>query len=203
MYFERPLVKIGSHLYVVHLTGEKISVIEYNAFTTSTPPVTGSEIFVVHEGNLDAGKNQGIVARGDNELFVCVRTKAGESVLYRIVPGTALGDSYGVEVARMPGFSVDCIWYASGVLLMAGTSTTTGVDERVVYYVKGTEFGTFGLLRQDADFTSGKLITSTDASRMDRTFFLAPTGSSSNTWTLFTIDLLNWCCLWWSSSLVQ
>ena len=188
--FERPLVKIGSHLYVVHLTGEKISVIEYNAFTTSSPPVTGSEIFVVHEGNLDAGKNQGIVARGDNELFVCVRTKAGESVLYRIVPGTALGDSYGVEVARMPGFSVDCIWYASGVLLMAGTSTTTGVDERVVYYVKGTEFGTFGLLRQDEDFTAGKLITSTDASRMDRSFFLAPTGSSSNTWTLFTIDLL-------------
>ena len=188
--FTRPLVKIGSHLYVVHLTGEKISVIEYNAFSTSTPPVTGTEIFVVHEGNLDAGSNQGILARGDNELFVCVRTKAGESVLYRIVPGTALGDSFGVEVARMPGFSVDCIWYAAGVLLMAGTSSTTGIDERTIYYVRGTEFGTFGILRQDEDFTAGKLITSTDASRMDRTFFLAPTGSSANTWTLFTIDLL-------------
>lgn len=188
--FERPLVKIGSHLYVVHLTGEKISVIEYNAFSTSTPPVTGTEIFVVHEGNLDAGSNQGILARGDNELFVCVRTKAGESVLYRIVPGTALGDSFGVEVARMPGFAVDCIWYAAGVLLMAGTSSTTGIDERTIYYVRGTEFGTFGILRQDEDFTAGKLITSTDASRMDRTFFLAPTGSSANTWTLFTIDLL-------------
>ena len=188
--FERPLVKIGSHLYVVHLTGEKISVMEYNAFSTSTPPVTGTEIFVVHEGNLDAGKNQGILARGDNELFVCVRTKAGESVLYRIVPGTALGDSFGVEVARMPGFSVDCIWYAAGVLLMAGTSSTTGVNERTIYYIRGTEFGTFGILRQDEDFTVGKLITSTDASRMDRTFFLAPTGSSANTWTLFTIDLL-------------
>nr|BAR35993.1 hypothetical protein [uncultured Mediterranean phage uvMED] len=188
--FERPLVKIGSHLYAVHLTGEKVSVIEYNAFSTSTPPVTGTEIFVVHEGNLDAGSNQGILARGDNELFVCVRTKAGESVLYRIVPGTALGDSFGVEVARMPGFAVDCIWYAAGVLLMAGTSSTTGIDERTIYYVRGTEFGTFGILRQDEDFTAGKLITSTDASRMDRTFFLAPTGSSANTWTLFTIDLL-------------
>ena len=188
--FTRPLVKIGSHLYVVHLTGEKISVIEYNAFSTSTPPVTGTEIFVVHEGNLDAGSNQGILARGDNELFVCVRTKAGESVLYRIAPGTALGDSFGVEIARMPGFSVDCIWYAAGVLLMAGTSSTTGIDERTIYYVRGTEFGTFGILRQDEDFTAGKLITSTDASRMDRTFFLAPTGSSANTWTLFTIDLL-------------
>ena len=188
--FTRPLVKIGSHLYVVHLTGEKISVIEYNAFSTSTPPVTGTEIFVVHEGNLDAGSNQGIIARGDNELFVCVRTKAGESVLYRIVPGTALGDSFGVEVARMPGFSVDCIWYAAGVLLMAGTSSTTGIDERTIYYIRGTEFGTFGILRQDEDFTAGKLITSTDASRMDRTFFLAPTGSSADTWTLFTIDLL-------------
>ena len=163
---------------------------EYSALSTASPPVRGNETFVVHEGNLDAGYNQGIVARGDNELFICVRTKAGESVLYRVQPSSSLGEAYGVEVARLPGFSVDCIWYASGVLLIAGTSTTTGVDERVIYYVKGTEFGTFGLLRQDADFTAGKLITSTDASRMDRSFFLAPTGSSANTWTLFTIDLL-------------
>lgn len=188
--FERPLVKIGSYLYMIHLTGEKLSVIEYSALTTATPPVTGTEIFVVHEGNLNAGSNQGIVARGDNELFVCVRTKAGESILYRIVPASALSESYGSEVARFPGFSVDCIWFASGVLLLAGTSTTTGVDERTIYYVKGTELGSFGILRQDATFTDAKLITSTDASRMDRTFFLAPTGSASNYWTLFTIDLL-------------
>ncbi len=188
--FDRPLVKIGGSIYVVHLTGEKLSVIEYSASTTATPPVTGTEIFVVHEGNLDAGSNQGIVARGDNELFICIRTKAGESILYRIVPASSLTESYGSEVARFPGFSVDCIWYAAGVLLLAGTSTTTGVDERVLYYVKGTELGTFGILRQDQSFTNAKLITSTDASRMDRTFFLAPTGSTTNYWTLFTVDLL-------------
>jgi hypothetical protein len=188
--FDRPLVKLGNHIYVIHLTGSKVSVIEYNAFSTTVPPVTGTEIFVAHEGNLDAGSNQGIIARGDNELFVCVRTKAGESILYRIVPATALGDSYGTEVARLPGFSVDCVWYASGVLLIAGTSSTTGINERVIYYIRGTEFGSFGIIRQDEDFTDGKLITSTDASRMDRTFFLAPTGSAANSWTLFTIDLL-------------
>ena len=186
--FDRPLVKIGNKIFVVHLDGTKISVVEYS--TTATPTVSPTEIFVAYEGNLDAGSNQGIVCRGDNELFVCVRTKAGESILYRITPASALGEAFGTEVGRFPGFSVDCIWYASGVLLLAGTSTTTGVDKRTIYYVKGTELGSFGLIRQDATFTDAKLITSTDASRMDRTFFLAPTGSASNYWTLFTIDLL-------------
>ena len=186
--FGRPLVKIGNKIFVVHLDGSKISVVEYS--TTATPTVSPTEIFVAYEGNLDAGSNQGIVCRGDNELFVCVRTKAGESILYRITPASALGEAFGTEVGRFPGFSVDCIWYASGVLLLAGTSTTTGVDKRTIYYVKGTELGSFGLIRQDATFTDAKLITSTDASRMDRTFFLAPTGSASNYWTLFTIDLL-------------
>ena len=186
--FSRPLVKIGNKIFVVHLDGTKISVVEYS--TTATPTVSPTEIFVAYEGNLDAGSNQGIVCRGDNELFVCVRTKAGESILYRITPASALGEAFGTEVGRFPGFSVDCIWYASGVLLLAGTSTTTGVDKRTIYYVKGTELGSFGLIRQDATFTDAKLITSTDASRMDRTFFLAPTGSASNYWTLFTIDLL-------------
>lgn len=186
--FSRPLVKIGNKIFVVHLDGTKISVVEYS--TTATPTVSPTEIFVAYEGNLDAGDNQGIVCRGDNELFVCVRTKAGESILYRITPASALGEAFGTEVGRFPGFSVDCIWYASGVLLLAGTSTTTGVDKRTIYYVKGTELGSFGLIRQDATFTDAKLITSTDASRMDRTFFLAPTGSASNYWTLFTIDLL-------------
>tara|TARA_R100000808_G_scaffold5062_2_gene15673 strand:+ start:6185 stop:8068 length:1884 start_codon:yes stop_codon:yes gene_type:complete len=186
--FGRPLVKIGNKIFVVHLDGTKISVVEYS--TTATPTVSPTEIFVAYEGNLDAGSNQGIVCRGDNELFVCVRTKAGESILYRITPASALGEAFGTEVGRFPGFSVDCIWYASGVLLLAGTSTTTGVDKRTIYYVKGTELGSFGLIRQDATFTDAKLITSTDASRMDRTFFLAPTGSASNYWTLFTIDLL-------------
>ena len=186
--FDRPLVKIGNKIFVVHLDGTKISVVEYS--TTATPTVSPTEIFVAYEGNLDAGDNQGIVCRGDNELFVCVRTKAGESILYRITPASALGEAFGTEVGRFPGFSVDCIWYASGVLLLAGTSTTTGVDKRTIYYVKGTELGSFGLIRQDATFTDAKLITSTDASRMDRTFFLAPTGSASNYWTLFTIDLL-------------
>ena len=186
--FDRPLVKIGNKIFVVHLDGSKISVVEYS--TTATPTVSPTEIFVAYEGNLDAGSNQGIVCRGDNELFVCVRTKAGESILYRITPASALGEAFGTEVGRFPGFSVDCIWYASGVLLLAGTSTTTGVDKRTIYYVKGTELGSFGLIRQDATFTDAKLITSTDASRMDRTFFLAPTGSASNYWTLFTIDLL-------------
>ena len=186
--FDRPLVKIGNKIFVVHLDGTKISVVEYS--TTATPTVSPTEIFVAYEGNLDAGSNQGIVCRGDNELFVCVRTKAGESILYRITPASALGEAFGTEVGRFPGFSVDCIWYASGVLLLAGTSTTTGVDKRTIYYVKGTELGSFGLIRQDATFTNAKLITSTDASRMDRTFFLAPTGSASNYWTLFTIDLL-------------
>ena len=186
--FDRPLVKIGNKIFIVHLDGAKISVVEYS--TTATPTVSPTEIFVAYEGNLDAGDNQGIVCRGDNELFVCVRTKAGESILYRITPASALGEAFGTEVGRFPGFSVDCIWYASGVLLLAGTSTTTGVDKRTIYYVKGTELGSFGLIRQDATFTDAKLITSTDASRMDRTFFLAPTGSASNYWTLFTIDLL-------------
>ena len=186
--FDRPLVKIGNKIFIVHLDGAKISVVEYS--TTATPTVSPTEIFVAYEGNLDAGSNQGIVCRGDNELFVCVRTKAGESILYRITPASALGEAFGTEVGRFPGFSVDCIWYASGVLLLAGTSTTTGVDKRTIYYVKGTELGSFGLIRQDATFTDAKLITSTDASRMDRTFFLAPTGSASNYWTLFTIDLL-------------
>ena len=186
--FSRPLVKIGNKIFVVHLDGTKISVVEYS--TTATPTVSPTEIFVAYEGNLDAGSNQGIVCRGDNELFVCVRTKAGESILYRITPASALGEAFGTEVGRFPGFSVDCIWYASGVLLLAGTSTTTGVDKRTIYYVKGTELGSFGLIRQDATFTDAKLITSTDASRMDRTFFLARTGSASNYWTLFTIDLL-------------
>ena len=186
--FDRPLVKIGNKIFVVHLDGTKISVVEYS--TTATPTVSPTEIFVAYEGNLDAGSNQGIVCRGDNELFVCVRTKAGDSILYRITPASALGEAFGTEVGRFPGFSVDCIWYASGVLLLAGTSTTTGVDKRTIYYVKGTELGSFGLIRQDATFTDAKLITSTDASRMDRTFFLAPTGSASNYWTLFTIDLL-------------
>ena len=186
--FSRPLVKIGNKIFVVHLDGTKISVVEYS--TTATPTVSPTEIFVAYEGNLDAGDNQGIVCRGDNELFVCVRTIAGESILYRITPASALGEAFGTEVGRFPGFSVDCIWYASGVLLLAGTSTTTGVDKRTIYYVKGTELGSFGLIRQDATFTDAKLITSTDASRMDRTFFLAPTGSASNYWTLFTIDLL-------------
>ena len=186
--FDRPLVKIGNKIFVVHLDGAKVSVVEYS--TTASPTVSPTEIFVAYEGNLDAGSNQGIVCRGDNELFVCVRTKAGESILYRITPASALGEAFGTEVGRFPGFSVDCIWYASGVLLLAGTSTTTGVDKRTIYYVKGTELGSFGLIRQDATFTDAKLITSTDASRMDRTFFLAPTGSASNYWTLFTIDLL-------------
>ena len=186
--FGRPLVKIGNKIFVVHLDGTKVSVVEYS--TTASPTVSPTEIFVAYEGNLDAGDNQGIVCRGDNELFVCVRTKAGESILYRITPASALGEAFGTEVGRFPGFSVDCIWYASGVLLLAGTSTTTGVDKRTIYYVKGTELGSFGLIRQDATFTDAKLITSTDASRMDRTFFLAPTGSASNYWTLFTIDLL-------------
>ena len=186
--FDRPLVKIGNKIFIVHLDGAKISVVEYS--TTATPTVSPTEIFVAYEGNLDAGSNQGIVCRGDNELFVCVRTKAGESILYRITPASALGEAFGTEVGRFPGFSVDCIWFASGVLLLAGTSTTTGVDKRTIYYVKGTELGSFGLIRQDATFTDAKLITSTDASRMDRTFFLAPTGSASNYWTLFTIDLL-------------
>ena len=186
--FDSPLVKIGNKIFIVHLDGAKISVVEYS--TTATPTVSPTEIFVAYEGNLDAGSNQGIVCRGDNELFVCVRTKAGESILYRITPASALGEAFGTEVGRFPGFSVDCIWYASGVLLLAGTSTTTGVDKRTIYYVKGTELGSFGLIRQDATFTDAKLITSTDASRMDRTFFLAPTGSASNYWTLFTIDLL-------------
>ena len=137
--FSRPLVKIGNKIFVVHLDGTKISVVEYS--TTATPTVSPTEIFVAYEGNLDAGSNQGIVCRGDNELFVCVRTKAGESILYRITPASALGEAFGTEVGRFPGFSVDCIWYASGVLLLAGTSTTTGVDKRTIYYVKGTELG--------------------------------------------------------------
>ena len=186
--FDRPLVKIGNKIFVVHLDGSKVSVVEYS--TTATPTVSPTEIFVAYEGNLDAGSNQGIVCRGDNELFVCVRTKAGESILYRITPASALGEAFGTEVGRFPGFSVDCIWFASGVLFLAGTSTTTGVDKRTIYYIKGTELGSFGLIRQDESFTNEKLITSTDASRMDRTFFLAPTGSASDYWTLFTIDLL-------------
>ena len=200
---DRPLVKIGGSLYTIHLTGDQLIVMEYSANPNATPSVTGTAVFTAHEGNRDSaasvthtsgGGNQGIVAKGDNELFICIRGKEGESILYRVVPGSALQETFGVEVARIPGFTVDCIWYASSVLLLAGSSNTSGATERVIYYVKGTEFGSFGLLRQDETFEEGSLIVSTDASRMDRTFFLAPTGSTSNsgtnTWTLFTIDLL-------------
>lgn len=186
--FDRPLVKVGDKLFVVHLETDTIKVVEYAI--SSGALKTPKTLFETYESTLDTFSNQGIVARGDEELFICVRTKQGESILYRIKPSSQLGTGYGVEVGRLSGFTVDCIWYAAGVLFMAGTSTTTGVGERVVYYAKGTELGSFGLLRQDESFTDGKIILSTDATRMDRTFFLAPTGSASDTWTLFTIDLL-------------
>ena len=185
---DRPLVKVGNKLFVIHLETDTLKVIEYSV----SAGALGSQktVFETHESTLDAYSNQGIVARGDDELFICVRTKQGESILYRVKPSNQLGTGYGVEVGRLSGFTVDCIWYAAGVLFMGGTSTTTGVGERVIYYAKGTELGSFGLLRQDEDFTDAKPILSTEAARMDRTFFLAPTGSSSSTWTLFTIDLL-------------
>lgn len=185
---DRPLAKVGDKLFVVHLEADTLKVVEYSI----SAGALGSQktVFETYESTLDAYSNQGIVARGDDELFICVRTKQGESILYRVKPSNQLGTGYGVEVGRLSGFTVDCIWYAAGVLFMGGTSTTTGVGERVIYYAKGTELGSFGLLRQDEDFTDAKPIISTEAARMDRTFFLAPTGSSSNTWTLFTIDLL-------------
>jgi len=186
--FDRPLVKVGNKLITVHLETDTLTVIEYNVASGALQGKT--TIFQTNVSTLDSFSNQGIITKGDDEAFVCVRTKQGESVLFRIRPTSALGTGYGVEVGRLSGFSVDCIWYAAGVLFLGGTSTTTGVGERVIYYAKGTELGSFGLLRQDEDFTDGKLILSTDATRMDRTFFLAPTGSAADTWTLFTIDLL-------------
>jgi len=186
--FDRPLVKIGNKLITVHLESDTITVLEYNVASGALQGKT--TIFQTNVATLDSFSNQGIITKGDDEAFVCVRTKQGESVLFRIRPTSALGTGYGVEVGRLAGFNVDCIWYAAGVLFMGGTSTTTGVGERVIYYAKGTELGSFGLLRQDESFTDGKMILSTDATRMDRTFFLAPTGSAADTWTLFTIDLL-------------
>lgn len=108
----------------------------------------------------------GRIAKASNRLYA-MASYLNETVIYEIVPSTAAGSGFSVEVLRMPGFAGESCLFQNGLLYMhgydAGYDQSTKETRIIMYWAPGQELGSVGrvrpsLLLEDAGniITNGK-----------------------------------------------
>lgn len=140
------LTELGPYVYVWEPSSGKVYEISKATANTATPEVEIGNIPISSTLNADMF----LMAAGDNRIYA-VTTINGETFIYEIIPTSAAGTGYTVELSKVPGITAEAVFYAGGTLYFVGYDAvptgSLGPDRQIFYVDPEGTYGTLGSLR--------------------------------------------------------
>jgi hypothetical protein len=148
-----PMVGLGQYLYVYDLVNAKVFEISRNTPNTTTPETAILDLST--KGGTETINNGiGMIFTSANRIYV-LQIMSDETVLWEIVPTTAAGTGYGLDVARFEGFKGETGWTHLGTVFLIGTDRADNNNRIILYWIPGGNYGSLGAIRRERGVTAG------------------------------------------------
>ena len=111
---------VNSFMYIA---GEDVDLIwEVRELDLTAAPlvVTSTQVLQLFPNTLQDLRFWPELIAADNRVFFSLYTSNSTSTIYQITPTSAAGAGFGEEVFRIPGFSIETMFYAFGLLFALG-----------------------------------------------------------------------------------
>lgn len=164
------LVELGDYLYQIDWGGFTVyEVIKTASSGAGSALDTASPALNSTGGNFDA-----LITKGPNRLYIALPSQTGDTTIREIVPTSAAGTGYGVEIARFSSFVATSMWFHQGTLFVGGHRDWYSPKERILlYYTPGGEYGAIGRPRTPSEEAiQCSVLGSSEGNALDASTFL-------------------------------
>ncbi len=144
------MAELGPNIYVWEPLSGKVYEISKATANTADAETEIHNVPISSSVNAD----QILFAAGDNRLYLAVPIN-GETLIHEIIPSSAAGTGFGLELSRIEGMTAEALFYSGGTIFVSGYDTkpddSVGPDRQIFYIDPEGTYGTLGSVRGFTD----------------------------------------------------